>query len=253
MIQKEMMTVVSHRMIAPKIFELTMEGTLVSSMTMPGQFVHIKVSNGIDPLLRRPISICQIDHEHSRFTIVYRAEGKGTGILSEKKPGEKVDVIGPLGNGFPFEEVSQGSKALLIGGGIGIPPLLQLSKELTAKGVSVRHILGLRTATDIFYENEFAELGETIITTEDGTYGRKGFVTSVSDPHESDVIYTCGPTPMLKAVKEKYKGKKVFISLEERMGCGIGACFACVCRTPDDGYRKICSDGPVFRSEEVII
>jgi dihydroorotate dehydrogenase electron transfer subunit len=230
-----------------------MEGTLVSSMKMPGQFVHIKVSNGMDPLLRRPISICQIDHERSRSTIVYRAEGKGTSILSEIKPGEKVDVLGPLGNGFPIEEVSPGGKALLIGGGIGIPPLLQLSRDLTAKGVSVIHILGLRTAANIFYENEFAELGETIITTEDGTYGTKGFVTSVSDSLDSDVVYTCGPTPMLKAVREKYKGKKVFISLEERMGCGIGACFACVCRTPDDGYRKICTDGPVFRSEEVVI
>ena len=253
MIQKEMMTVVSHRLIAPQIFELIMEGTLVSSMTMPGQFVHIKVTNGIDPLLRRPISICQIDRDCSRFTIVYRADGKGTSILSEKKPGEKVDVIGPLGNGFTVEEVSPGGKALLIGGGIGIPPLLQLSRELKGKGVSVSHILGLRTAADIFYENEFACLGETTITTEDGTYGTKGFVTSVSAPLDCDVVYTCGPTPMLKAVTEKYKGKKVFISLEERMGCGIGACFACVCRTPEHGYRKICSDGPVFRSEEVII
>ncbi|WP_139891282.1 dihydroorotate dehydrogenase electron transfer subunit [Bacillus sp. D386] len=253
MIQKEMMTVVSHRMIAPNIFEMTMEGTLVSSMAMPGQFVHIKVSNGIDPLLRRPISICKIDPEQSRFTIVYRAEGKGTRILSEKKTGEKVDVLGPLGNGFTVEDVNPGGKALLIGGGIGIPPLLQLSRDLTAKGVSVIHILGLRTAADIFYENEFAELGETIITTEDGTYGIKGYVTNASVPMDIDVVYTCGPTPMLKAVKDKYKGKKVFISLEERMGCGIGACFACVCRTPGNGYRKICIDGPVFRSEEVVI
>lgn len=253
MIQKEMMTVVSHRMIAPKIFEMTMEGTLVASMEMPGQFVHIKVTNGMDPLLRRPISICQIDPEQSRFTIVYRAEGKGTSILSEKTTGEKVDVIGPLGNGFPVDEVDPGGKALLIGGGIGIPPLLQLSKDLTAKGVSVIHILGLRTAADIFYEKEFAELGETIITTEDGSYGEKGYVTSVSAFQDSDGVYTCGPTPMLKAVMEKYKEKKVFISLEERMGCGIGACFACVCRTPEKGYRKICTDGPVFRSEEVVI
>ena len=252
MIQKEMMTIVGHQMIAPKIFEMTMEGTLVSSMTMPGQFVHIKVSNGMDPLLRRPISICRIDPKLSRFTIVYRADGKGTSLLSEKNPGEKVDVLGPLGNGFPIEEVSTGGKALLIGGGIGIPPLLQLSRALSSKGVSVSHILGLRTAADIFYESEFAELGETMITTEDGTYGTKGFVTSVSPP-DCDVVYTCGPTPMLKAVMEKYKGKKVFISLEERMGCGIGACFACVCRTPENGYRKICSDGPVFRSEEVVI
>ena len=253
MIQKELMTIISQRLIAPSIFEMTMEGTLVSSMTMPGQFVHIKVSDRMDPLLRRPISICRIDPKQSRFTIVYRADGKGTSILSEKKPVEQVDVLGPLGNGFPVEEVNKGGKALLIGGGIGIPPLLQLSRDLKAKGVEVQHILGFRTEADIFYEQQFAELGETIITTEDGSYGSRGFVTDVSDFQNSDVVYSCGPTPMLKAVKEKYKGKKIFISLEERMGCGIGACFACVCRTPENGYRKICSDGPVFRSEEVVI
>ena len=253
MIQKEMMTIVSHRMIAPNIFEMTMEGTHVPSLSMPGQFVHVKVSNGSDPLLRRPISISRIDSEHSRFTIVYRAEGKGTHLLSEKKSGERIDVLGPLGNGFPVGEVNPGEKALLIGGGVGIPPLLQLSRALTSKGVDVHHILGLRTAADVFYEKQFVELGETIITTEDGSYGSKGFVTSVSDFQEIDVVFSCGPIPMLKAVKEKYKGKKIFISLEERMGCGIGACFACVCCTPENGYRKICSDGPVFRAEEVVI
>jgi len=253
MIQQQQMTVISQRLIAPNIYELTMEGTLVSSMTMPGQFVHIKVSNSFDPLLRRPISICQIDQEASQVTVVYRAEGKGTKLLAEKTAGEKVDVLGPLGNGFSPDEAERGERALLIGGGIGIPPLLQLSRELNDKGVNVTHILGLRTAEDVFYEETFKELGETIITTEDGSMGMKGFVTSVEPLDGVDVIYTCGPTPMLKAVMQKYAGKKVFISLEERMGCGIGACFACVCKTPDDGYKKICSDGPVFRAEEVLI
>ena len=253
MIGQQQMTVISQIMLAPNIYELTMEGTLVSSMTMPGQFVHIKVSSSFDPLLRRPISICQINREASQFTVVYRAEGKGTKLLAEKKAGETVDVLGPLGNGFSPEEVERGGKALLIGGGIGIPPLLQLSKELNQKGVKVTHILGLRTATDVFYEEVFMELGETIITTEDGSKGMKGFVTSVECLDTYDAVYTCGPTPMLKAVMHKYAGQKVFISLEERMGCGIGACFACVCKTPDDGYKKICSDGPVFRAEEVLI
>lgn len=253
MIGQQQMTVISQTLLAPNIYELTMEGTLVSSMTMPGQFVHIKVSDSYDPLLRRPISICQIDQESSRFTVVYRAEGKGTKRLAEKKAGEKVDVLGPLGNGFSPEEVEPGGKALLIGGGIGIPPLLQLSRELGANGVKVTHILGLRTAVDVFYEETFKELGDTVITTEDGSKGIKGFVTNVDLLEEYDAIYTCGPTPMLKAVMQKYAGKKVFISLEERMGCGIGACFACVCKTPDGGYKKICSDGPVFRSEEVLI
>ncbi len=253
MIRQQQMTVISQRLIAPNIYELTMEGTLVSSMTMPGQFVHIKVSDSYDPLLRRPISICQIDREAAQFTVVYRAEGKGTKLLSEKEAGDSVDVLGPLGNGFSPDEVPPFGKALLIGGGIGIPPLLQLSRELNEKGVSVTHILGLRTGADVFYEEIFKELGETIITTEDGSKGMKGFVTSVECTDDYDAVYTCGPTPMLKAVMQKYAGKKVFISLEERMGCGIGACFACVCKTPDEGYKKICSDGPVFRAEEVLI
>ncbi len=253
MIRKQQMTVISQKLIAPNIYELTMEGTLVSSMTMPGQFVHIKVSDSYEPLLRRPISICQIDQEASQFTVVYRAEGKGTMLLAEKEAGNLVDVLGPLGNGFSPDEVPPGGKALLIGGGIGIPPLLQLSRELNEKDVSVTHILGLRTGADVFYEELFKELGETIITTEDGLKGMKGFVTSVKCTDDYDAVYTCGPTPMLKAVMHQYAGKKVFISLEERMGCGIGACFACVCKTPDDGYKKICSDGPVFRAEEVLI
>lgn len=252
MIHKEYMTIIEQKEIAPRIFEMTMEGTLVSSMSMPGQFVHIKVSGGNHPLLRRPISIAQIDKKNSRFTIVYRTEGEGTSLLSLKKSGDKVDVLGPLGKGFPVEEAHQGGKALLIGGGIGIPPLLQLSRELKSKGVVVKHVLGLRSKEDIFYEQEFVSLGETIITTEDGTEGIKGYVTSAPD-FTADIVYSCGPTPMLKAVTEQYQGKKVFISLEERMGCGIGACFACVCHTPNKGYKKICSDGPVFKAEEVLL
>jgi dihydroorotate dehydrogenase electron transfer subunit len=146
---------------------------------------------------------------------------------------------------------------LLVGGGIGVPPLYELSKQLKAKGVKVIHVLGFQTSSAVFYENEFLKNGETFITTVDGSYGTKGFVTDVSKDLIFDTIYACGPTPMLKALEQAYPDKKVYLSLEERMGCGIGACFACVCKRADDpngvSYKKVCSDGPVFRAGEVVL
>ncbi|MGN1401732.1 MAG: dihydroorotate dehydrogenase electron transfer subunit [Bacillus sp. (in: firmicutes)] len=247
------------KQIARSIYELTLKGELVSEMKQPGQFVHIKVNDGHDPLLRRPISICSIDQDEQSFTMVYRAEGRGTKLLSMKKPGEEVDVLAPLGNGFPVDEAKEGDTALLVGGGIGVPPLYELSRRLTAKGVSVIHVLGFESEDVLFYEEKFSELGDTYVTTVDGSRGTKGFVTDViRDKGLSfDVMYSCGPIPMLKALQSSNPGKKLFLSLEERMGCGIGACFACVCRT-DEGkigynYKKVCSDGPVFRAGEVIL
>ena len=143
----------------------------------------------------------------------------------------ELDILGPLGNGFPVDEVSVGETALLVGGGIGVPPLYELSKQLVAKGVKVIHVLGFQTESAVFYEKEFLKNGETYVATVDGSYGTKGFVTDVMKELEFDCIYTCGPTPMLKAIEQDYSDKKVFLSLEERMGCGIGACFACVCKT----------------------
>ncbi len=256
MIIKESMKVLSHKELAPAIFELTLQGQLVQEMQEPGQFVHVKTSDSHDPLLRRPISICSINQSENSFTMIYRTEGKGTTLLSLKQANELVDVLGPLGHGFPVDAVSSGETALLVGGGIGVPPLYQLSKMLVAKGVKVIHVLGFATKTAVFYENEFAQLGETYITTEDGSYGTKGFVTDVmKDLTNYQTIYSCGPTPMLKALEAGYSHHKLYLSLEERMGCGIGACFACVCHTNDEGtsYKKICSDGPVFRAGEVIL
>lgn len=256
MIVKESMKVLSHKQLAPAIFELTLQGQLVKEMQQPGQFVHIKTSDSHDPLLRRPISICSIDHRDHSFTMIYRAEGKGTMQLSLKKATETVDVLGPLGHGFPTDAVKSGDTALLVGGGIGVPPLYQLSTMLVEKGVRVIHVLGFETKSAVFYEEEFSKLGETYITTVDGSYGTKGFVTDVlKDIVDNQVIYSCGPTPMLKALEAGYSNHELYLSLEERMGCGIGACFACVCRTSDEGtsYKKICSDGPVFRAGEVIL
>lgn len=260
MINNELCTVISQTEIAPSIFELTIKGELTRAMNEPGQFVHVKVSEGIDPLLRRPLSIANIEHEKDQFTLIYRKQGRGTAILAKKNPGDKLDILGPLGHGFPVEEVEKGKTALLVGGGIGVPPLYELSKCLREQGVKVIHVLGFQTKEAIFYEEAFTELGETFIATEDGTYGVKGFVTDVilNEKIKFDCLYSCGPTPMLKALKNSYgEDKKVYLSLEERMACGIGACFACVCHTSEDpngsSYKKVCSDGPVFAAEEVLL
>ena len=250
MIVNEKMVVLSHERIAENIFELVLQGDLVDEIKAPGQFVHVKVGTGIDPLLRRPISIASHDHENHTMTLIYRAEGKGTRLLSQMESSEKVDVLGPLGNGFSVED---GRKtALLVGGGIGVPPLYGLSKKLVDNGWKVKHILGFQSEAVSFYENRFKELGDTYIATVDGSLGTKGFVTDVirEEKPAFDVFYSCGPTPMLKALESQLGDKRGFISLEERMGCGIGACFACVCHKQDDpegsSYVKVCSDGPVF-------
>lgn len=259
MIKNEICTVVSHEQIADSIFELTLKGELVSEMSQPGRFVHVKVTAGAEPLLRRPISVANINPSESQFTMIYRAEGRGTQLLAEKKPGDGVDILGPLGNGFPVEEAEAGDTALLVGGGIGIPPLYELAKQLTAKGIKIIAVLGFQSASAAFYEKEFAQLGETYVATVDGSLGTKGFITNVLTSRSilADVLYACGPIPMLKALETSHKGHKAFLSLEKRMGCGIGACFACVCHTAEDpeghSYKKVCSDGPVFRAGEVIL
>lgn len=253
MIRQEQMQVVKQRILATNIFELTLTGRLVLDMKQPGQFVHLRVSDQMEPLLRRPISISSIDKETLEFTMIYRADGRGTTLLSEKKQGDQVDVLGPLGNGFPIEKVEAGQKALLVGGGIGVPPLYELSKRLVKKGVQPIHVLGFQSEDVVFYEKQFRELGDTYIVTADGSYGSAGFVTNVLQTLADDfaVYYSCGPTPMLSALEKMYPEKEGYLSFEQRMGCGIGACFACVCDTTekiDADYVKVCSDGPVFPS-----
>lgn len=253
------MRVISQESIAENIFELTLQGKLVQEIKEPGQFVHLKVASSTDPLLRRPISIANIDKENDQFTMIYRSEGLGTRVLSEKLAGDTVDVLGPLGNGFPIEAIAKGETALLVGGGIGVPPLYELSKQLVEKGVRVIHVLGFQSVAAVFYQEKFSLLGDTYIATVDGSYGEKGFVTDVITKYglNFDVLYSCGPTPMLRAIELQYPEKNVYISLEERMGCGVGACFACVCHTADDptgfSYKKVCSDGPVFKVGEVVL
>lgn len=258
MIIQDRMTVTSQQQIAHNIFEMKLNGKLVGEISSPGQFVHIRVSDSFEPLLRRPISIASIDEKAGEMTIIYRAEGRGTTILSQKRAGDEVDVLGPLGNGFPVEETATGETAILIGGGIGVPPLYELSKQLTAKGVKCTHVLGFQSKDVVFYEEEFSKLGETHIVTVDGSRGTAGFVTTVMAElgDEFSTYYSCGPMPMLEAIEKMYAGKKGFLSFEQRMGCGIGACFACVCQTTEGSekaYIKVCSDGPVFPAGVVAI
>jgi len=250
MIKNERMTIVHQAEIAHNIYELTLKGELVQEMT-PGQFVHVKVGDSFEPLLRRPISIANINKETNEFTMIYRAEGRGTSLMALRQTGDELDVLGPIGNGFPVDACPEGGTALLVGGGIGVPPLYELSKQLNARGIRTIHVLGFQTENVTFYEEQFSALGETHYVTVDGTKGTKGFVTTVLDElnPEFDVFYSCGPLPMLRALETYYPEKPGYLSFEERMACGIGACFACVCDTTDKhekDYVKVCSDGPVF-------
>lgn len=255
----EQMRVISQRSLARHIYELVLEGRITEEMDEPGRFVHIKTGEGSEPLLRRPISICDVDRGLGRFTMIYRAEGKGTVWLSKRTEDDEVDVLGPLGHGFPVEDAPAGGVALLVGGGIGVPPLYYLSRQLRKRGVKTLHVLGFASDADVFYRERFEELGDTYVATVDGSAGEQGYVTDVIQRRglSFDILYACGPTPMLKALDERYKDRKGFLSLEERMGCGIGACYACVCKVQEDpsgqDYRKVCSDGPVFPIGEVVL
>ncbi|MFT8317194.1 MAG: dihydroorotate dehydrogenase electron transfer subunit [Sporolactobacillus sp.] len=258
MSMREDMTVVNQQEIADQIYELKLEGEIASRVREPGQFVHILP--GGNPaartaLLRRPISICKTDPANQRMTLIYRKAGIGTESFSQLKPGMTLNVLGPLGHGFPLDAVREGSKALIIGGGVGVPPLYGLSAALHARKVSLTHLLGFRSAKDVFYEEHFAKWGTTHVLTEDGSCGRQGLVTDLLKDVSFDSAFACGPLPMLRAVQRQITEKPLFLSLEQRMGCGIGACMACVVHTtnPEDekGYRRVCCDGPVFPSGEV--
>ena len=209
-----------------------------------GQFVNLKL-DGL--YLRRPISVC--DCTDGLLTIVYKVVGKGTKQMSLMGEGQTLDVLTGLGNGY--DTSVSGEKVLLLGGGVGVPPLYKLAKELISEGKTVSVILGFNTQSEVFYENEFKELGAMVfVTTADGSYGIKGFVTDAMEQIDYTYFYTCGPEPMLKAVYNKSVTSGQF-SFEERMGCGFGACMGCSCKTIT-GYKRICKDGPVLRKEEIL-
>lgn len=252
--QVQLTKVIENKSIAHNIYKLTLEGTITQEMNEPGQFVNIRVNNTNEFLLRRPISICEVNKENNTFVMIYRAEGAGTKKISEMKVGELVDVLGPLGNGYNISSLAAGQTALLVGGGIGVPPLYELAKQFNLAGIKTVHILGFNNERDVFYEKEFSELGTTYVATADGSYGERGFVTDVVEKNgiEFDKYYSCGPLAMLKALKNMNSSKEGYLSLEERMACGVGACYACVCKTETDNTSRVCYDGPVYKAEQLL-
>ena len=248
---KNKATIAENTMIAQDIYSMWLVEPDIALAAKPGQFISLYCNDG-SRLMPRPISICEIDKEKGRLRLVYRIAGKGTSEFAKLKGQDQIEVMGPLGNGFTLE----GKKAILIGGGIGIPPMLELAKQLN---IETQIVLGYRDVT--FLDKEFEAFGKVYISTEDGSRGIKGNVIDAIKANglEADIIFACGPTPMLRGIKAYAleNGIKAQLSLEERMACGIGACLACVCKTKEIDHhsnvnnKRICKDGPVFYAEEV--
>ena len=255
---EEIVKVVFQNSLGNGIFDMVLQTENIAKAAKSGQFVSV-YSNDASKLLPRPISLCGIDREKGTLRLVYRVTGEGTGTeeFSRLKAGDTVKILGPLGNGFT---VVSGKKAFLIGGGIGVPPMLQLAKEMKASGEDIQVVMGYRNS-DTFLLEEFEEVAETFVATEDGSLGTKGNVIDAikNEKLNADIIYTCGPTPMLRALKAyaEENNMECYISMEERMACGIGACLACVCKSREkDAHtnvnnKRICKEGPVFNAKEV--
>ena len=225
------------------VYKMVLAGD-TSAITAPGQFVNIRLEGFF---LRRPISVC--DYDDATLTIIYKVVGHGTELMSRMEPGQQLNILTGLGNGYDLSLA--GDRPVLLGGGVGVPPMYRLAKDLAAQGKGVCVILGFNTAREVFYEEEFKALGCHVqVTTVDGSYGTPGFVTTPLAEMDYSYFYTCGPEPMLKAV---YKASKTSgqMSFEERMGCGFGACMGCSCKTLT-GNKRICKDGPVMKKEEIL-
>ena len=234
--------IIENTALTSNVYRMRLAGD-TSAITAPGQFVNIKLEG---KFLRRPISVC--DCKDGELTIVYKVVGKGTEQMANMHVAEELDILTGLGNGYDL--TVSGDKPLLLGGGVGVPPMYMLAKQLIAEGKNVPVILGFNKADEIFYEMEFRALGaNVIVATADGSYGIKGFVTDAM-PEDYSYFYTCGPEPMLKAVWKATKTSGQ-MSFEERMGCGFGACMGCSCKTLT-GYKRICREGPVMRKEEIL-
>lgn len=246
--QHEICTILSNDRIAKDIFKMVIKSRSIVSEALAGQFIHVKPSEGYDPLLRRPISICEIDAEKGQIILLYRVCGKGTKLFGNTNPGDCLDVIGPLGKGFP---IFTDKKTAVIGGGIGIAPLLELSKKLTSPDI----YLGFKDET--YMVREFCGYSSAFyLFTEDGSQGSKGYPIEALKKNidKYEVVYACGPKIMLSVIKNicEKNNTECYLSMEEKMGCGIGACLVCACESSqEDHYKKVCIDGPVFSSREV--
>jgi dihydroorotate dehydrogenase electron transfer subunit len=254
---QEIVTVTAQDCIAPGVYSMWLKTDRIAEEAVAGQFISLYCKDGAR-LLPRPISICEIDRQEKTLRLVYRIAGNGTNEFSAYQAGEKIKVVGPLGNGF-FQRKEK--SAMLIAGGIGVPPMVELAKELKALGVKeITSVIGYRDGT-LFLKEELEKYSSVYVATEDGSAGAKGNVMNAIGEHglTADVIYSCGPKPMLRAVKEFgiSQGIETQISLEEKMACGIGACLACVCQSKEvDDHshvhnKRVCKDGPVFDAREV--
>ena len=251
---KECCTVISQECIAKDIYSMWISTKAIAREAKPGQFVSVYTKDA-SRLLPRPISLCEIDREKDALRIVYRIAGDGTREFSRLRAGDTIDILGPLGNGFPLEE-AKGKRVMLMGGAIGIPPMLE-----TAKAIQGEKIIVSGYRDELFLTEELNAAGQLYLATEDGSAGTKGNVLDAVKANrlEADLIFACGPTPMLRAIKAYAldKGIPCWVSMEEKMACGIGACLACVCKSTEvDGHsqvhnKRICKDGPVFLSTEV--
>ncbi len=235
--------IISNEKLTSNVYKMVLKGD-TSAITAPGQFVNIKLDG---KFLRRPISIC--DYDDTTITIIYKVVGVGTEQMSEMLPGKTLDVLVGLGNGYSLDK--SGDKPLLIGGGVGVPPMYNLCKKLLEQGKKVSVVLGFNTAEEIFLEADFKALGADVtVATADGSYGVKGFVTDAMKNIDYTYFFTCGPMPMFKAIEAAAVTSGQY-SFEERMGCGFGACMGCSCKTKY-GNKRICKDGPVLEREEIV-
>ncbi|MTB64693.1 dihydroorotate dehydrogenase electron transfer subunit [Streptococcus sp. zg-86] len=257
MILKEMMTVVRQDCLAPKIFSLILKGEMVREMK-PGQFLHLRVPDQA-MLLRRPISISEIDVDRQEARLIYRVEGQGTAVFSQMQAGDEIDVMGPLGNGFSLDHLESGQTILVIGGGIGVPPLVELAKQAHQRGVKVVSVIGFADRQAVILEEELQRYGQVFVTTDNGSYGQKGYVSTIVDDLSQafDAVYACGAPAMMTYVDQRFEDHPhAYLSLEARMACGMGACYACVVR-PKGGKehenKRVCKEGPVFPTGSLVL
>jgi len=261
--------ILSKKKVAPNIYLMKLKAPEIIQDALPGQFIHIKCSKGNYPLLRRPLSIHRIDKEKGEIYILFQVVGEGTKLLAQKEVGDNLDILGPIGNGFNIYPESK--KIIIIGGGIGVAPLLALCEESIRKGKEVRVFIGALKKELVIGEENFRKLGAKVdIATDDGSYKYKGLVTdllegSIREGWLADQIFACGPKPMLRKIVEISLDTHINcqVSLEEQMGCGIGACLGCVCKIKVKEknnnqnqikyiYKRVCVDGPIFEGSEVV-
>ena len=246
---QENMRIISIKELVDQVYEIVLQGSVAKMIGAPGQFINIKIGDGLHPYLRRPMSVC--DYTEDTITCIFKVVGEGTEYLATKKIGDYLDCLVGLGNGFTLQTKG---KALLIGGGLGTPPLYGLGKRLQKQGIEVTTVLGFRSQSDIFYKEAFQSLGPVYVATMDGSQGVKGTVLDAINEHSLsfDQYYSCGPEAMLLSLVTSFPDHGQ-VSLETRMGCGFGACMGCSCKVKNAPYKRICVEGPVLAASEVIV